>query len=163
MKLTQERLKEVAVYNPITGEFRRPERIGSRGRMRGGHLLGHVHRTLGYIQIRIDFILYFAHRLAWLYMTGEWPDHVDHINMVKTDNRWVNLRSGTGSFNLQNRRAPNSNNMSGYLGVVRSKGKYAARIMLNGRGIHIGTFADPERAHLAYVKTKRELHPGCTI
>ena len=165
MMLTQARLKEVLHYDPETGEFRRPKRIGSRGRVCGGHLLGHWNETVGYLEIRIDWVLYLAHRLAWFYMTGEWPDRVDHENRVKTDNRWTSLRNGTGSFNLQNRKTANSNNKSGYLGVTTDerRGSYSARIMLDGIGKHLGVFDTPEHAHYAYVKAKRELHPGCTI
>lgn len=47
---------------------------------------------------------YKASRLAWLYMTGEWPKYeMDHINHVKDDNRWVNLRDVTPAENCANR------------------------------------------------------------
>ena len=85
--ITEARLKERLHYDPDTGIFtwlkmsRQPKRLGS---VAGG-------RCDGYIQIYLDGLIYRAHRLAWLYMTGEWPvGYLDHKNGVRDDNRWCN-------------------------------------------------------------------------
>ena len=73
--LTQERLKEVLHYDPETGIFM--WLVAPNGRIRVGMEAGSSHD--GYIGIKVDRILYKAHRLAWFYMTGEWPaNDVDH-------------------------------------------------------------------------------------
>ena len=58
-----------------------------------------------------------SHRLAWFYMTGEWPkNHIDHVNGLEGDNRWCNLREATNSENMLNRKM-NKNNKTGVKGV----------------------------------------------
>lgn len=48
--------------------------------------------------------MYLAHRLAFLYMTGAFPtNQVDHINRVRNDNRFINLREVLPSDNSKNR------------------------------------------------------------
>lgn len=75
----------------------------------------------GYRNIRIDGRAYRVHRLAWLWMTGEWPDpECDHINTVKNDNRWFNLRKATRGQNAANRNA-NSTSWTGQKGVTWDK------------------------------------------
>lgn len=86
--LTQKRLKEVLEYMPSTGKFIRRECYHERY---VGLEAGAIQNN-GYVAIRIDNILYKGHRLAFLYMTGEWPmQHVNHINGIRHDNRWDNL------------------------------------------------------------------------
>jgi hypothetical protein len=99
-------------------------------------------------------------------MTGELPSgHIDHINGVRTDNRWVNLRDVTRLVNQQNMRRARKDSRSGLQGVQQTKpgGSWRARIRLNGSVHHIGCFPTPEMAHEAYVATKRKFHEGCTI
>lgn len=98
-KLTQERLKELLTYDPDTGELwwteeARPTVAGKKA----GCL-----DNAGYRVIQIDFRTYKAHRLAFLYMEGYFPEHqVDHINRIKDDNRWVNLREVSARCNRRN-------------------------------------------------------------
>lgn len=106
----------------------------------------------GYLCFTLDGRRYKAHRLAWLYMTGDWPPFdVDHVNMVKSDNRFANLRLATRSQNRANtpRRADNT---SGFKGVVRGRraGTWAAQSMKDGKRVHLGTYDTPEAAHQAY-------------
>lgn len=99
MTLTVERLKEVLIYNKDTGVFVR--NTATRGHYEGS-IAGCVGRR-GYIQICIDKKQYRANRLAWLYMTGEFPElYVDHINGDTSDNRWENLRLANASQNVMN-------------------------------------------------------------
>ena len=156
--LTAERLREIIVYNPDTGVF--TWRI-SRGRAGAGNIAGTLD-TGGYWRILILGRKQAAHRLAWLYMTGEWPEHdIDHKNTVRNDNRWVNLRKGTRSENCQNQQRAKVTNASGYLGVRLDKrsGRYAAEISANGRKHWLGYHPTAEAAYEAYLAAKRELHP----
>jgi hypothetical protein len=111
----------------------------------------------GYIIIRIDNVLYLAHRLAWLYMTGSWPPaQIDHINRSRADNRWENLRAVSNTENAWNRTAPS--NKSGFTGVRRENNKWLAEIKVNYKPIRLGLFETPEAAHTAYLEAKRKLH-----
>lgn len=150
--LTLERLKELVSYDPETGEFTRPVRIGSRGRKFGGHKLGGV-STQGYIAIGVDGRKYLAQRIAFFYMTGSWPkNHIDHINTDRTDNRFVNLREANDSQNGAN-RSMNSNNKVGLKGCSWSKQnkKWQASITVNRKQTHLGFFDCPAAAHFAYI------------
>ena len=87
-QLTQERLKELYSYNPETGEF---THLLSWGKRKRGDVAGYVHPTKRYRYIRIEGKSYFAHRLAWLYVYGKWPeDQIDHIDGVRDNNRIAN-------------------------------------------------------------------------
>jgi len=143
--LTQERLREVLRYDPITGEFF--WRVRTSNRVRPGSLAGRVDAA-GYRGIRIDKVLYYAHRLAYLYVVGVWPNHqIDHKNRCRDDNRWGNLRAVTPSENLQNQGlAPT--NKSGYRGVSyhSAAGKWAAERSVGGVRHYLGLFTTPEAA-----------------
>ena len=76
--LTQDRLKELFNYDSATGVFTRIKTTSSRAMK--GFIAGSV-SSHGYLRIRIDGRVYFAHRLAWLYEFGEFPLGImDHIN-----------------------------------------------------------------------------------
>jgi hypothetical protein len=161
MSLTQERLKELLHYHPALGIFTWLVRAGSRASV--GKIAGSLDNK-GYVRINLSGIRYRAHRLAWLYMTGEWPtDQIDHINGVRNDNYWDNLREATNSTNMQNQRRAMRHNKTGFLGVTPYRRHFKAKIKLNGKTRVLGTFDRPELAYAAYLKAKRELHPGCTI
>ena len=158
----QEFLKSRLSYDQGTGLFTRiksvPGNKGSAGSL-AGSIGGH-----GYILINFRGEKKGAHRLAWMYMTGEWPAHdVDHINGDRADNRWSNLRAADDSLNAQNQRMAYANNKTGYLGASRCGKRYKAQIQVNGKVMHIGLFDSALEAHKAYVIKKRELHPGNTI
>ena len=159
--LTAERLREVLDYDQETGVF--TWKIRTHSRVKAGDVAGAL-RPDGYIQISIDGCLHRAHRLAWLYVTGESPpSEIDHINCVKNDNRISNLRLATRSENLQNQLRAKSNNNTGFLGVSPNLWKFKAEIQVDGKRRYIGTFPTPEEAHAAYLKAKRQLHPYGTI
>ncbi len=153
-QITQDYLKSVLDYNPVTGVFVWKE---SRGVIVEGNIAGYA-KGNGYINIMIDYKAYGAHRLAVLYMTGALPEaEVDHINQVKCDNRWDNLRTCTASQNHANIRPP-SDNTSGYKGVcwhIRAK-KWYSRIKINKKLIHLGSYSCKHEAARVYNKAAKE-------
>jgi len=158
--MTPERLKELVRYCPDTGVFTWAK---PRRRCRLGGKTGCVAKN-GYVVIRLDDVLYLAHRLAWLYQTGNWPqEQVDHINGDRSDNRWVNLREVSNMENAQNTRKPRPGNKSGFLGVRKENSKWLAEIKVNYKPIRIGLFDTPEEAHQAYISAKRKLHKTSTL
>lgn len=147
--LTQTDLKEVLTYNPDSGVFTWAKHVNSRAKK--GARAGSVNNN-GYRRITICESQYLAHRLAWLYMTGEWPaEQIDHINMDISDNSWINLREASHTNNFQN-KGMYSNNKSGYKGVSWNKQDkgWRAQIQVNGKKKHLGCFKVPEEAHKAY-------------
>lgn len=159
--ITAEKLREILIYDPATGLFRR--RASSLG-CSTKRELGSRPDSGGYAVVVLLGARYRAHRLAWLYMTGEWPLSVDHINGVRSDNRWSNLREADNKLNTENARRPRSSNVScGVLGVTRSGSRFIAQIKSNGRHHYLGSFDDATSAHAAYVAAKRVLHVGCTL
>lgn len=157
--LTQEWLKELLHYDPETGAFK--WLVDRSSRHKAGSMAGSFN-SKGYLQIMIQRRNYLAHRLAWLYMTGSWPeDQVDHRDLNKANNRWSNLRAANDSQNQQNKAATRNVGSSGLLGVTWSKAarKWAAQIKVNGKRIYLGLFVEAEDAHQAYLAAKRELHP----
>jgi hypothetical protein len=73
---------------------------------------------------------YRSARLAYFYMTGRWPETVDHINGVRDDDRYTNLRCATAQENGFNRRT--IANRTGFRGVYHNDGKFVARIKCEG-------------------------------
>ena len=160
--LTLERLKELFSYDPETGHFTRLP--GQAYRPKGGDIAGCV--KSGYLVIRVDGVLYRAHRLAWLYMMGQWPENeVDHINGAKGDNRWKNLRDVTISENRQNQVRARKNSKTGLLGAhfVPSRNQFKAEICIGGKNKTLGYFDNVEDAHFAYLEAKRANHTGNTL
>lgn len=152
MKLSQSELKAVLEYTPESGGFFWKE---SRGRVAKGQRAGHTSAgSKGYLWIGVDRRLYRAHRLAWLYMNGEWPKaQLDHKNGDRSDNRWENLRAATPAQNNANMKA-RSNCTSKYKGVKWNKqcSQWQAAIRVAGKVTHLGLFDDEERAHQAYIR-----------
>ena len=133
--LTQEYLKEVIRYNPETGEFKWTQ--GKKWANR--HTVGYV-TSHGYHSIMIDKVNYSAHRLAWLYVHGELPKQIDHINHNRSDNRIANLRSVTNQQNQMNRRY--TGNSAGYMGVCydKSRKQFKPHIKVNQELINLGRY-----------------------
>lgn len=97
------KLKKLISYDPETGLFTRL--VSSRT---GRALAGFVYTPKSwntYQQIKIDGVQYNAHRLAWAFMTGEQPDVIDHINGLRHDNRFINLRNSSHAANIQSANA----------------------------------------------------------
>jgi len=156
--MNQQELKTLLHYDPPTGVFR--WRHEPKRGMQPWDVAGSVER--GYVRIQAGGKLHRAHRLAWLYVHGEWPSsELDHINRNRADNRIENLRLADRSLNMQNigKKASNS---SGYVGVSMSKWakRWQAQIKTNGKNVHLGYYDTPELAHQAYLLAKANHHAG---
>lgn len=153
--LTRARLQEVLDYDLASGVF--IWRVQRRG-----HRIGAVAGTInpkGYRYICIDGVRYAAGRLAWLYMTGEWPKNlIDHKNTIRDDNRFCNLREATDSQNQAN--SVRNRGTSKFKGVhyYKSRKRWTASLSKNGRTIHLGYFDSPEAAHEAYARGAQKFH-----
>ncbi|MFA6060922.1 MAG: HNH endonuclease [Taibaiella sp.] len=163
MELTQERLKELLNYDQETGVFTWLERNDKRFNSRfSGKKAGRINSE-GYIHILIDKNEYKAHRLAFLYITGSFPkDQVDHINSIRSNNKWSNLRESTHSENQQNqKKAFKSNKSTGVLGVYfyEKTNRFRAHIGINKKDVTLGWFKTLDDASKAYIDAKRKFHP----
>lgn len=137
--LTQARLKELLHYEPETGIFTR--RVSTGNQVKAGAVAGGL-KLNGYVQITIDGKGYLAHRLAWFYTEGYFPEHdVDHVNRIRDDNRRINLREASRSCNLKN-AGDRSTNSSGVKGITFYKraNKFQAQIVINWRCHYLGRY-----------------------
>ena len=135
--ITQEKLKENFVYDSESGIFSRKDN--------GKECLGLNIR--GYVEFKCYGVNRLAHRLAWLYVCGEWPKQIDHINGNRKDNRIVNLRNVGYRENTKNQRMA-INNKSGVVGVYWSadRNKWRAVITADKKVYNLGCFEDLEVA-----------------
>ena len=159
--VTIDRLKECLNYSPITGVFTWRHTVG--GNCKKGFPAGRAGtgKAAGYWRINVDGREYKYHRLAWFYMTGEWPkDQIDHINGDPSDNRFSNLREATPTQNKANSGAY-KNSKSGFKGVSLDgrKRKWISVIQINKKQTYLGQFDEIEDAILAYKKAA-ETHFG---
>lgn len=145
--LTAARLREVMSYDPETGFFTIFARLSAPTRTTPGFL-----GKRGAYVLRIDYRLYYAHRLAWLHMTGDWPSGcIDHIDGDASNNKWANLRHASHAQNMANQKK-RKDNTSGYKGVTFDKrsGKWLAQIQCERKHSILGRFDNPKAAHDAY-------------
>ena len=157
------RLRELFDYDPDRGVL--IAKVARRDIAVGDPVMGT--NSLGYRQISVDGKQYQAHRLIWLWVTGEWPSqNIDHRDGDRSNNRWNNLRDVCQRVNTENQRTARSTNVStGLLGAHRRNdtGRFTSRIKHKGKSLCLGQFNSAEEAHAAYVIAKRILHVGCTI
>lgn len=152
--ITVERLKQALYYDPSTGMF---VRLESGGGVKAGSMAGWV--AQGHLHISIDGEKYEAHRLAWFYMTGKWPQvEIDHEDVDGLNNRWINLREATKGQNRANKRKQ-KNNTSGFKGVFRHPdGKWQAKIGHQNKQYHLGLFDCLAAAHFCYIVAADKMH-----
>jgi hypothetical protein len=163
-ELTVDVLKTYVHYCPESGVFTR--KVNSGGWL-AGSVAGGLSKSNGYWKVSVNGCQHFAHRLAWLYVHGEWPKYsIDHINGDRLDNRIANLRDVPAYVNNQNQRKAQGGALNALIGASRGKSKekpWRARIHRAGKEFHLGIYETQEQAHEAYKKAKRVLHEGCTI
>lgn len=159
MTLTQSVLKEHLSYDPETGVFTWLKPTSKRVRV--GDIAGYADLTgeskKTYIRIVINGNKYYAHRLAFLFMTNSIPDVIDHENNNGLDNRWSNLRDCTSSQNACNRKLQ-VNNTTGVKGVTIENHKYRARVSLDGVRYTVGLFDTIEKAKTEIEVFRNKLH-----
>jgi len=156
------RLLEIVIFEPTTGLFRWTI---TRCGVQGGRIAGSPNKA-GYIYLKLDGIRYSAHRVAWFWTTGKWPENqIDHIDGDKANNRIANLRESTVSENAQNQTKAQRRSAAGLLGVawIKKSRTWCAYIGINGKQYAIGSFDTPEAAHQAYLEEKRKVHPFCPL
>ena len=155
--VTQALLHQLFDYNPETGLFIRKIKTSNRAKM--GVALGTL-KEKEYLTISVNNKLHLAHRLAWLYMYGSFPDkNLDHINGDPSDNRICNLRLVNQSQNMQNIEKFKTNT-SGYKGVTWRKDtkKWTAQIWKNSKRFGLGCYETAEDAYAAYCQAAKEMH-----
>lgn len=157
--ITAEYIRSILHYDPETGVFTWRERPREHfatlrsfkrcNAMYAGKPAGSVNKR-GYIVLGIGKRVYAAHRLAWLWINGEWPNgDIDHIDGTTTNNAWANLRAATESQNMMNAKI-RKDNKTGIKGVHAMRRatttRYAANVTVNRRRVRIGTFDTLEEA-----------------
>lgn len=154
--LTLELLRERVDYNSDTGCFTWRQKC--RGQVVVGSVAGRIDKD-GYRIFQLHGVTYRAHRLAWFWCNGVWPEHeIDHINGNRDDNRIANLRPANKSENQQNLAVARVTNRSGLLGAHLTHGWYYSRIKVGGVTHRLGKFTTAEAAHQAYLKAKKSIH-----
>lgn len=174
--ITAERVRQLLDYDPITGVLTwkfRPDHFFKEGKgiytasakaktwnkRWAGKSAGWL-KPNGYKMVCVEWSQIREHHIIWLIMTGEWPkDQIDHINGIRDDNRFINLREATGPENQQNMKL-NAKNTSGYNGVSwhGQTPKWTAYINAGGKRHHLGMFDNREDAHVAHLEAKKLLH-----
>lgn len=149
MQITQSQLKDNFHYRNDIGRF--VWKV-AKGWVKPGRIAGTVNGDNGYRYIKLNGVHYLEHRMVWLYVHGRLPEgEIDHINGDKKDNRIVNLRQCTRSQNEINKGLSRVNT-SGCKGVswhAQSK-KWRARLKVNKKEVHLGTFENKSDAERAY-------------
>lgn len=149
--LTASTLRSRVNYDPASGRMiwkscRRRELIGKP--------VGYKHGQ--YRVIEFSEGRFFLHRLAWLYVHGEWPPQfIDHINGDPADNRIANLRPASPLQNLANRRPQRGRK---FKGITASGKRWRSQIRAFGKTECLGTFDTPEDAHAAYAQRALQVH-----
>jgi hypothetical protein len=138
-----ERLKEMGyTYNPETGEV-----FGKFGKViKGKSEKGYIKCSLWENKKQIWVLV---HRFIWWISYGEVPKEIDHINRVKGDNRLFNLRNVSHSENKKNTLGK---------GYSKSGSGFEARIMVDRKLIHLGTYKTKEQARERYLEAKKLYH-----
>lgn len=149
MKPNLHRIEECLNVDVVTGRitWRR-----SQGRMAAGALAGRIHRH-GYRVVMIDKMALQAHAIVWFVATGDWPERIDHINGVRDDNRFVNLREADAATNARNRTNWQHRKLLG--AYKRPNGTFAAAITADGVVYELGVFRTEMDAHLQYVEARK--------
>jgi hypothetical protein len=156
--LLHQRLLDVLDYNPETGAFVWKIQLSSKGKL--GSVAGAFHIE-GYRVIKIDGVLFRAHRLAWFYVYATWPRQLDHKDGNRNNNCIANLREATTSENAANSKR-HTDNKSGFKGVkyrLNKSGIHRWTAMIGvgqGRKVTIGIFDTGEEASAAYLEAAKK-------
>lgn len=139
-------LKEYLRYEPEEGAFYWLKR--SSYKSKPGQRAGRPRSKVGYWQVTVLGKTYYAHRLAWAFSYGAWPElQIDHRNGIKGDNRISNLRQASGTMNAANVGAKRDNT-SGCKNVhwCNTKQRWVAKIKKSGKTHHVGYYTNFDAA-----------------
>ena len=141
MKIIPEIIREAINYDPVSGQlFKNGEPV--------------THKTShGYLELRFRTTKYYAHRVAWFLVTGEQPQHIDHVNGNREDNCWFNLRSGTRSQNMLNSKSHRRGQKPGvYFNKDQKKWRLTipASMSKTGKQLYIGSYDSLDLANEAF-------------
>lgn len=154
-EVTQELLKELFDYCPNTGV------LFVKKYKRGGKRIGKEAGTFdkhGYVQICINYKIYFRHHLIWFYHYGRWPKtNLDHENRRPGDDRIENLRENDRSQSRFNSEKSVNNGRPKGVYIARN-GRFISKITVRGRIIHLGTYDTTIEAGAAYVAASKRFH-----
>jgi hypothetical protein len=157
MPLTASRARELVNYCPETGLFTWAQNRGTN--KVAGKPCGYWRKD-GYLFLTLDKEQYLAHRVAWLIMTGAWPKHqIDHADLNRSNNAFLNLRDATPGQNVQNKRV-RKDSKSGLKGAqyIVSLKKWRGRIVRGGKTEHLGLYDTAEEAHAVFCAAAKRLH-----
>lgn len=150
-------IKDYLTYNESTGEF--VWKISVKGTRGIGKQAGTL-TNKGYMDVCIRGKKYGLHRVAFYFKIGKMPSNVDHINGIKSDNRWCNLRPASireNAFNT-NKRSPKSGFKNVYYDKRGVKKWFVVVFDSQGKKQHLGYFLTPEEANTIAVKARKEFH-----
>lgn len=149
---TAQYLREYFEYDQLTGLFYWKRKVTNAE-------IGQVAGTQrsGYVYLKLHNKGCFAHRVAWLFIYGEWPSkYLDHINGIRSDNRICNLREATQSQNMMNSKHSKTHAMRGL--YKRKTGLWQVKIGFDNKRINIGNFKTLEEAQVAYANAAKKFH-----
>lgn len=150
----KDKLKEVLRYEPESGLLFWTNKAHKSVKNKQAGTSNH----LGYIVILFQSKPYYAHRLAWLFTYGKFPDQmIDHIDGNTSNNKINNLRDVDNQTNQINRHKPRIDNKCGFMGVSKYRNKWKAQIKRNGVVKYLGLYATPQEAHEIYLKEKNNV------
>jgi len=153
--IDRELVRSLLDYDNESGVFTWKTRTARRVHV--GDIAGSVTKQ-GYLGIKILGERYLAHRLAWLYEYGAFPEgFIDHANMNRLDNRLINLRLATHQENKRNGKRYR-NNTSGYRGVYLKNGRYEAYLMVDKKVVYVGRYITAEGASFALEEVAQKVH-----
>ncbi len=153
--VTANQVRKLFTYDSDEGHLRWAV---SRQKINIGDVAGYKNTSDGYWYVGFDYNEFLAHRVIWLWVTGEWPkSQIDHWDGDRVNNKWINLREATNSLNGRNKTKPQSNNKStGIRGIDIRRRKYRVRINIDGKEIVVGRFLTLEEAKVARIEAERQ-------
>lgn len=157
-QITQELAREYLRYEPETGHLYWIKKSSDKTVV--GKRAGWQRSKNGYRQVGLMGQIIYEHRLIWMMVNGKLPDsQVDHVNGVKDDNRYENLRHADSSQNVANIGAKRDNT-SGAKNVhwCNRTSKWIAKVKLYGKTHYGGAFDQYEDAVRASAVARQKVH-----
>jgi len=151
MMLTQQQVAELFEYRD-GGLYYRVTRGGNVAGSRAGTL-----QRIGYQQVMVAKKKYYEHRVIYLLCHGVWPDEIDHINGVKSDNRIENLRSCGSSENKYNLCGRSATGVKGVY-FDKRRARYYAELSVSKQRVRLGSFDSLDAAAQAIRSTRAVQH-----